>query len=110
MKKFNSFREFYPYYLEEHSKPATKLLHFIGTAISIGMLSRMVQTGDLIYFLYALLAGYGFAWVAHFFIEKNKPATFTYPFYSLIGDYKMFWEILSKKHEISFSTKTKDKS
>ena len=108
MKKFNSFKEFYPYYLEEHSKPATKLLHFIGTAISIGMLSRMVQTADPIYFLYALLAGYGFAWAAHFFIEKNKPATFSYPIYSLIGDYKMFWEILKKKHDISFSTKTKD--
>ena len=100
MEKYKTFKDFYPYYIEEHSKPKTKLLHFIGTSISLFFLVQLVRTFDPIYFIYALLSGYGFAWVAHFFIEKNKPATFTYPFYSFIGDHKMFVEILMGKHKI----------
>ena len=100
MEKYKTFKDFYPYYIEEHSKPKTKLLHFIGTSISLFFLVQLVITFDPIYLIYALLSGYGFAWVAHFFIEKNKPATFTYPFYSFIGDHKMFVEILMWKHRI----------
>ena len=100
MEKYKTFKDFYPYYIEEHSKPKTKLLHFIGTSISLFFLVQLVITFDPIYLIYALLSGYGFAWVAHFFIEKNKPATFTYPFYSFIGDHKMFIEILIGKHKI----------
>ena len=100
MEKYKTFKDFYPYYIEEHSKPKTKLLHFIGTSISLFFLVQLVITFDPIYLIYALLSGYGFAWVAHFFIEKNKPATFTYPFYSFIGDHKMFVEILIGKHKI----------
>jgi len=100
MERYKTFRDFYPYYIEEHSKPKTKLLHFIGTSISLFFLVQLVRTFDPIYFIYALLSGYGFAWIAHFFIEKNKPATFTYPFYSFIGDHKMFLEILMGKHKI----------
>ena len=100
MEKYKTFKDFYPYYIEEHSKPKTKLLHFIGTSISLFFLVQLVITFDPIYLIYALLSGYGFAWVAHFFIEKNKPATFTYPFYSFIGDQKMFVEILMGKHKI----------
>ena len=100
MEKYKKFKDFYPYYIEEHSKPKTKLLHFIGTSISLFFLVQLVITFDPIYLIYALLSGYGFAWVAHFFIEKNKPATFTYPFYSFIGDHKMFVEILMGKHKI----------
>ena len=100
MENYKTFKDFYPYYIEEHSKPKTKLLHFIGTSISLFFLVQLVITFDPIYLIYALLSGYGFAWVAHFFIEKNKPATFTYPFFSLIGDYKMFYEILLGKHKI----------
>ena len=100
MEKYKTFKDFYPYYIDEHSKPKTKLLHFIGTSISLFFLVQLVITFDPIYLIYALLSGYGFAWVAHFFIEKNKPATFTYPFYSFIGDHKMFVEILMGKHKI----------
>ena len=100
MEKYKTFKDFYPYYIEEHSKPKTKLLHFIGTSISLFFLVQLVRTFDPFYLIYALLSGYGFAWVAHFFIEKNKPATFTYPFYSFIGDHKMFVEILMGKHKI----------
>ena len=100
MERYKTFKDFYPYYIEEHSKPKTKLLHFIGTSISLFFLVQLVITFDPVYLIYALLSGYGFAWVAHFFIEKNKPATFTYPFYSFIGDHKMFVEILMGKHKI----------
>ncbi len=100
MERYKTFKDFYPYYIEEHSKPKTKLLHFIGTSISLFFLVQLVITFDPIYLIYALLSGYGFAWIAHFFIEKNKPATFTYPFYSFIGDHKMFVEILMGKHKI----------
>ena len=100
MERYKTFKDFYPYYIEEHSKPKTKLLHFIGTSISLFFLVQLVRTFDPIYLIYGLLSGYGFAWIAHFFIEKNKPATFTYPFYSFIGDHKMFVEILMGKHKI----------
>ena len=63
-------------------------------------LARFLITLDPMNVIFALLSGYGFAWVSHFFIEKNKPATFTYPFFSLLSDYIMFWEILRGKHKI----------
>ena len=100
MKKYKNIKEFYPYYLTEHEGKHTKLFHFIGTALSIYFLVRLFVTFEPINLLFALLSGYGFAWVSHFFIEKNKPATFTYPFYSLVSDYIMFLEILRGKHKI----------
>ena len=100
MKKYKNLKEFYPYYLTEHEGKHTKLFHFIGTALSIYFLVRLFVTLELINLLFALLSGYGFAWVSHFFIEKNKPATFAYPLFSLVSDYIMFWEILRGKHKI----------
>ena len=81
--------EYYKYYLTLHEHPKCKLLHFIGTTIAIYLYIRFFMTFDLMYLLYSLLAGYGFAWIGHFFVEKNKPATFKYPFWSFIGDHKM---------------------
>ncbi|APG62575.1 hypothetical protein LPB140_07020 [Sphingorhabdus lutea] len=93
-KRFSNFSEFYPYYLQEHSKPACRYFHYIGTFLSI-----MAFIFGLIFhpywFLAMPLSGYSFAWFSHAFIEKNKPATFTYPLWSLIGDYKMFLSWLS---------------
>ena len=100
MKKIRSFKDFYPFYLEQHNSSSNKLFHFIGTSISIIFLFKLFVSLNLIYLLFALIAGYGFAWVGHFFIEKNKPATFSYPLYSLIADYKMFFEIVIGKHKI----------
>ena len=100
MERYKSFEDFYPYYIAEHDHKYTKLMHFIGTSISIYFLIKFILSFNFLFILYALLAGYGFAWVGHFFIEKNKPATFKYPFYSLIGDYKMYSEILQGKHKI----------
>ena len=99
-KRYTNFKDFYPYYLSEHSHKTTKLLHFIGTSISLYFLFNFFRTFDFVYIRLSLLSGYGFAWVSHFFIEKNKPATFKYPFYSFIGDHLMFIEIIMGKHKI----------
>ena len=100
MKKYDNFKDFYPYYLSEHDHKYTKLLHFIGTSIAIFFYIRFFMTFDFMFLFYSFLSGYGFAWVAHFFVEHNKPATFTYPFYSFIGDHLMYLEILKGKHKI----------
>ena len=100
MKRFGSFKEFYPYYLEEHKLPRTKLFHFIGTLAAILFLIALAYTRNPLFILGALLSGYGAAWISHFFVEKNKPATFKYPLYSLLGDYRMFFEILLGKHDV----------
>ena len=99
-KRYTNFKDFYPYYLSEHSHKTTKLLHFIGTSISLYFLFNFFRTFDFVYIILSLLSGYGFAWVSHFFIEKNKPATFKHPFYSVIGDHLMFIEIIMGKHKI----------
>lgn len=100
MKKYKNLKEFYPYYLSEHEHKTTKLFHFVGTSFSIMFFVFFIVELNPVYILFALLSGYGFAWVSHFFVEHNKPATFTYPFFSLISDYIMFWEILRGKHKI----------
>tara|TARA_B100000767_G_C19750479_1_gene530574 strand:+ start:256 stop:561 length:306 start_codon:yes stop_codon:yes gene_type:complete len=100
MKRFSSFKEFYPYYLEEHKLPRTKLFHFIGTLAAILFIAGLAYTQNPFYILGALLSGYGAAWISHFFVEKNKPATFKYPLYSFLGDYRMFFEILMGRHQI----------
>lgn len=95
MPRYASFAEFYPFYLSEHSKPATRRLHFVGSGLALACLVLLVLTGDLWWFAAGLVAGYGFAWFAHFAVERNRPATFRQPVYSLMGDWKMFWQILT---------------
>jgi hypothetical protein len=94
-KKYKSFWSFYPYYLTEHKDYKNRTLHFIGTAGLIAILLIAVALHK--WWMLALIpvCGYGFAWAGHFFIEKNKPATFTYPLYSLGSDFVMFWHILT---------------
>lgn len=95
--RFSSFAEFYPFYLGEHARPATRRLHFMGSALALFCLAALVLTGNVWWLVGALVSGYGFAWAAHLFVEKNRPATFRHPLYSLMGDWKMFWEILMGK-------------
>ena len=94
-KKYKSFWSFYPYYLAEHEDATNRGLHFIGTASLIILLIAAIALQT--WWLLALvpLVGYSFAWAGHYFIEKNKPATFTYPLYSLAGDFVMFWHTLT---------------
>lgn len=94
-KAYRSFREFYPYYLTEHSHPVNRALHFIGTALLLICVIVSVITTKWWMLVLVPLIGYGFAWVGHFFVEKNRPATFTYPFYSLASDFVMFWDFCS---------------
>ncbi len=94
---FRSFAEFYPYYLGEHSNPTCRRLHFVGTSLVIALLAYSIASANWLLLLAVPVAGYGFAWAGHFFYEKNRPATFTYPLYSLIGDFAMFRDILRGK-------------
>ena len=94
-KKYTSFWSFYPYYLTEHSSASNRLLHFIGTGMIIGFLIVGISSQSWKLIAAIPFCGYGFAWVGHFFIEKNRPATFTYPLYSLGSDFVMFWHMLT---------------
>ena len=93
--RYNSFTEFWPYYLAEHSRPGTRLLHLVGTSIALATVVVFILIGKWWLFPLALIPGYGAAWIGHFFIEKNKPATFQYPLWSFMGDYKMIWMMLT---------------
>ena len=97
MSRFASFREFYPFYLEEHSNRTSRRLHFIGSCGVLALLAKAIVSGNASWALGALFCGYGFAWVGHFFFEKNRPATFKHPFYSFAGDWVMFKDILTGK-------------
>jgi hypothetical protein len=97
---FRSFGEFYPYYLAEHSDRTCRRLHFVGTALVIVLVCYVIATGRLAALWLVPLCGYGFAWVGHFFFEHNRPATFRYPFYSLLGDFVMFRDILTGRVKI----------
>ncbi len=92
---FKSFADFYPYYLKEHSNITCRQLHFIGTAGVFSLLLLFFFTGKLGLLWCLPVVGYGFAWAGHFIFEKNRPATFKHPFYSLMGDFRMFWDILT---------------
>ena len=95
---FRSFEEFYPFYLSQHQNKTNTRLHVIGTTLVILQLLRLILVSfTLGQFLMAPLIGYGFAWVGHFFFEKNRPATFQYPLWSLMGDWRMFWETVTGK-------------
>src|ERR1700743_3555694 len=90
-----TYRDFWPYYLQEHAKPATRHLHVFGTGLALASVVAAFVFAQPWFGLLALLAGYGPAWSAHFFIEKNRPATFTYPLWSLVSDFRMAFTWLS---------------
>jgi hypothetical protein len=95
--KYNNFEAFYQDYLKEHAHPLNRKMHYIGTSgaliiILLGFLTSMSK-----FFIFALIFGYGFAWMGHFFVEKNKPMTFKYPLYSLRADFQMLFDFLAQK-------------
>jgi hypothetical protein len=91
MRKHESFREFWPFYLREHSKPRTRALHYAGTTLVVLIAAGALLTGNWWLLIAMPIAGYGFAWASHMAVERNRPATFTYPSWSLIADFKMWW-------------------
>jgi hypothetical protein len=94
-KVYTTFWDFYPYYLTEHARPLNRWLHFAGTTLVIACFVAFLVTGNWWLLLAVPLSGYGFAWVGHFILEKNRPATFKYPFYSLGSDFVMYWHTLT---------------
>jgi hypothetical protein len=91
----NDYDRFWEFYVQEHSKPMTRVLHFIGTSLGLLLLVWFVWKRMWIYIPLCFVVGYAFAWFAHFVIEKNKPATFKYPLWSFISDYKMMWYMIT---------------
>lgn len=89
-KRYTRFADFYPFYLSEHANRTCRRLHFIGSTGVIACMVMALAMRSGWWLLAALFCGYGFAWVGHFFFEHNRPATFKYPFYSLLGDWVMY--------------------
>jgi hypothetical protein len=92
---YASFRDFYPFYLGEHANRTSRRLHVCGTVLAVTLLIAALASGRYALLAAVPIAGYGFAWLGHYVFEKNRPATFTHPFYSLAGDLRMMFEVLS---------------
>ena len=96
-KEYKTFSEFWPFYLGEHADPTNRTLHFVGSLMALVWLFLAVYWRQPALIFAALVSGYAFAWVGHFIIEKNRPATFTYPLKSFLADWVMFFYILTGK-------------
>ena len=96
-RKISTYREFWPFYLSEHANATNRRLHFVGTTLALGLVVAAIATSNPWLLLAALLSGYGFAWVGHFFIEKNRPATFEYPLWSFVSDWRMWFRMLLRR-------------
>lgn len=98
-QRISTLKEFYSFYLEEHSNSTSRILHFIGTLLVFLLIPTALIMNQAKVLLLIPFVGYGFAWVGHFFFEKNKPATFQYPGYSLASDFILFWDLLRGKEK-----------
>ncbi len=96
-RQYKTFAEFWPFYMAEHSKPGTRWLHLLGTTAGLATVVYIIAAGKWYLFPLGLVPGYGCAWFAHFVIEKNKPATFEYPLWSFMADYKMIGLMLTNR-------------
>jgi len=90
-REMRTFAEFWPFYVTEHSRPATRWLHAAGTLAGVALLIFFAATARWAWMPLALVPGYGFAWVGHFFVERNRPATFAHPWWSFVSDFRMLW-------------------
>ena len=95
--QYQTFAEFYPFYLSQHQNIICRRLHFVGSLIILALTGYILYSSRWMLLLLLPVIGYGFAWIGHFFFEKNKPATFIYPVYSFVGDWVMFKDILIGK-------------
>jgi hypothetical protein len=94
-RRYRSFAEFYPFYLTEHVNPTARRLHVVGTGLALAVLLFAVVLRDWRLAVAVPVIGYGFAWIGHTLFEKNRPATFQYPLWSLMGDFRLFFETVS---------------
>jgi hypothetical protein len=93
--RYRTFRDFYPFYLTEHVNPVSRRLHVVGTGLALGLAATAALTGRPRLLAATPVAGYAFAWLGHFAFEKNRPATFQYPLFSLMGDFRLFFETVT---------------
>ncbi len=100
MGEFRTFADFYPFYLGQHTNRTCRWLHFAGTSIALGLFIGSVITQRWWLIGVAIVQAYAFAWVGHFFFEHNRPATFKHPWFSLRGDWRLWWEVLTGKVRI----------
>jgi hypothetical protein len=96
-ERIQTYAAFWPFYLGEHSDPRCRALHFIGTTGHLALVGVALVTLNPLWLLASAISGYGFAWPAHFLIEKNRPATFKYPLWSLLSDYRMWLHMVTGK-------------
>jgi hypothetical protein len=89
VSRYRSFEDFWPFYLREHSRPGTRMLHYAGTSMVVLIAVAALATRTWWLLLFVPVAGYGFAWASHLGVERNRPATFTYPLWSLRADFRM---------------------
>ena len=94
-ERYKSFSDFYPFYIREHQNQTCRRIHVVGSALVLVILAVAIVTRNPWWLIGMPLVGYGFAWVGHFFFEKNRPATFKYPLWSLMGDWRMFFETVT---------------
>jgi len=99
--RIKTFSEFYKSYLTEHSKTGTRIFHFTGTLLVLFVVGYVIYSGKERFLWYIPIFGYGFAWFSHAVIEKNTPATFKYPLWSLLSDFKLFFELLIGKEKFN---------
>jgi hypothetical protein len=104
-ERIKTFKEFYGFYLDEHKKLGTRIFHFLGILFVFIVIGFVIYTGKERFLWYIPIFGYGFAWLSHAFIERNKPATFKYPLWSLLSDFKLFFELLTGRQK--FKTQEK---
>jgi hypothetical protein len=98
-ERYRGFAAFYPFYLTEHVNPVSRRLHVVGSSLVIASLVVGLVSRDWRFFAAAPVIGYGFAWIGHFVFEKNRPATFKYPLYSLMGDFRLWFEVVTGKRK-----------
>jgi len=101
--RIQTYKEFYPFYLKEHSHKMCRLLHVIGTSLIFLLILVSFFYSRPYYLIFIPIVGYGFAWLGHFVFEKNRPATFKYPLWSLKSDFKMFFDIVLGKIRLDSS-------
>ena len=104
--RIESYEQFFDFYLQQHSDPRNRLLHAIGTTLGVAIVVWAFVSGHLWWALLFFPVGYGFAWTGHFVLEKNKPATFGYPFWSFISDFRMLGLMLTGRLASRMKTQT----